>query len=212
MWYWGSVKSIRWIENQTSRDDQHVRQLVTYVPHVVLCSYMCVFSVNEVLIWVIIVFVRSVSCFMKFEGQTSKNVHDVRKVCLKTTLCFLARFVKFYGFVFMKLIWEVLNSYTNISSCKCLGKSPQEPSNGPWERTLPRAKGCQDQPQLTEANDGSLAIQSPVDGIRSSRLSLGRSRSLLTVLVPNNGQTRRSVCGQTVRLWPSRLGGYLGVF
>ena len=36
---------------------------------------------------------------MKFGGQTSKNVHDVRKVCLETTLCVLACFVEFYVFV-----------------------------------------------------------------------------------------------------------------
>ena len=36
---------------------------------------------------------------MQFEGQTSKNVHDVRKVCLETTLCVYACFVKFYVFV-----------------------------------------------------------------------------------------------------------------
>ena len=36
---------------------------------------------------------------MKFGGQTSKNVHDVQKVCLETTLCVYACFVKFYVFV-----------------------------------------------------------------------------------------------------------------
>ena len=33
---------------------------------------------------------------MKFGGQTSKNVHDVRQVFLETTLCAFASFVEFY--------------------------------------------------------------------------------------------------------------------
>ena len=36
---------------------------------------------------------------MNFGGQTSKNVHDVLKVCLEMTLCVLACFVEFYVFV-----------------------------------------------------------------------------------------------------------------
>ena len=43
-------------------------------------------------------FIGSVSSFMKFGGQTSKNVHDVQKVCLETTLCVYACFFKFYVF------------------------------------------------------------------------------------------------------------------
>ena len=39
------------------------------------------------------------SCFVKFGGQTSKNIHGVRKFCLETTLCVYACFVKFYVFV-----------------------------------------------------------------------------------------------------------------
>ena len=45
-------------------------------------------------------FLFCVLSFMKFEGQTSKNVHDVRKVCREMTLCVLVSFVKFYVFVF----------------------------------------------------------------------------------------------------------------
>ena len=50
---------------------------------------------------------------MKFGGQTSKNVHDVWKVCLKMTLGLLACFVKFYIFILddinvggLKLVYE----------------------------------------------------------------------------------------------------------
>ena len=35
-----------------------------------------------------------------FGGQTLKNVHDVRNVCLETTLCVYVCFVEFYVFVF----------------------------------------------------------------------------------------------------------------
>ena len=49
------------------------------------------------------VFIDSVSSFVKFGGQTSKNVHDVRKVCLEKTLCVLACFIEFYVFVSEKI-------------------------------------------------------------------------------------------------------------
>ena len=37
--------------------------------------------------------------FVVFGGQTSKNVHEVRKVSFKTTLCVYACFVGLYQFV-----------------------------------------------------------------------------------------------------------------
>ena len=39
------------------------------------------------------------SIFVEFGGQSSKNVHDVRKVYLEMTLCVLACFIKVYMFV-----------------------------------------------------------------------------------------------------------------
>ena len=36
---------------------------------------------------------------LKFHEVWRSNVHDVRKVCLETTLCALVRFVEFYVFV-----------------------------------------------------------------------------------------------------------------
>ena len=61
------------------------------------------------------VFIRSVSSFVKFGGKMSKNVHDVRKVRLETTFCVYACFVKFYVFVLdeihvrhSKLVYEYL--------------------------------------------------------------------------------------------------------
>ena len=44
-------------------------------------------------------FIGSVSSLVKFGGQTSKNVRDVRKVCLEMTLCVLSCFFEFYMFV-----------------------------------------------------------------------------------------------------------------
>ena len=49
------------------------------------------------------VFIGSMSSFMKFGGQTCKNVHDVWKNCLETTLCVYACFVKFYVFALDKI-------------------------------------------------------------------------------------------------------------
>ena len=46
----------------------------------------------------IIVHIGSRSSFVKFGGQTSKNVHDVRNACLKMTLCDYVCFVEFYEF------------------------------------------------------------------------------------------------------------------
>ena len=52
---------------------------------------------------------------MNFGGQTSKNVHDIRKVCLETTLCFKAYFIEFYVFVLgeihvrdAKLVYQIV--------------------------------------------------------------------------------------------------------
>ena len=38
--------------------------------------------------------------FVKFGGQTLKNIHDVRKMCLEIRLCVSACFIEFYGFIF----------------------------------------------------------------------------------------------------------------
>ena len=43
-------------------------------------------------------YIGSVSCFVKFEGKTSKNVDDIIRVCHETTLCFYVCFVEFYLF------------------------------------------------------------------------------------------------------------------
>ena len=33
---------------------------------------------------------------IKIVDQTSKNIHDIRKICLETTLCILACFIQCY--------------------------------------------------------------------------------------------------------------------
>ena len=45
-------------------------------------------------------YIGSVLSFMKIGGQTPKNVHDVRKVCLEMSLCILECFIDFFVFVF----------------------------------------------------------------------------------------------------------------
>lgn len=45
------------------------------------------------------VFIASVSSFVNFGGQKSKNVHDFQKTCPEMTLCVYACFVEFYVFV-----------------------------------------------------------------------------------------------------------------
>ena len=47
----------------------------------------------------LLVFIGSVSNFVKFGGQTSKKVHDVQKVCIELNLCVNACFVEFCVFV-----------------------------------------------------------------------------------------------------------------
>ena len=47
-------------------------------------------------------YIGSVLCFVKFRGQTSNNVHDVRMVCFEMTLCVYVCFVEFYVFVLDK--------------------------------------------------------------------------------------------------------------
>ena len=42
------------------------------------------------------------SCFVEFGDQTSKNVHDIRKMCLETTLCVSTCFVEVYVLVLGK--------------------------------------------------------------------------------------------------------------
>ena len=48
-------------------------------------------------------YIGSVLSFVKFGGQTSNNVHGVRKVCLETTMSVYACFVEFYVFVLDKI-------------------------------------------------------------------------------------------------------------
>ena len=49
------------------------------------------------------VYIGSVSSFVKFEGRTAKNVHDIRKVLHETTLCVFSSFVKFYVLILYEI-------------------------------------------------------------------------------------------------------------
>ena len=41
----------------------------------------------------------SASCFVKFGGQMSRNVHDIWKVCFETTFYVYACFIEIYVFI-----------------------------------------------------------------------------------------------------------------
>ena len=82
------------------------------------------------------VYIVSMSCFVKFGGQTSNNVQYVRKVYLEINLCVNASFVYFYIFFFdeidvvgPKLVYEhvcVRNVRENITmdNLRVLYKGP----------------------------------------------------------------------------------------
>ena len=60
-------------------------------------------------------YIGCVSSFLKFGGQTFKNVHDVLKVCFEMTSCVLESFVEFYAFVLDEIYMECLKLiYENI--------------------------------------------------------------------------------------------------
>ena len=48
-------------------------------------------------------YIGSVSSFIEFGGETSKNVHDVQKCCLERTFFIYARFVEFYVFILVEI-------------------------------------------------------------------------------------------------------------
>ena len=52
---------------------------------------------------------------MRFGGQTSKHVHDVRKVCLEVTLCVIECFIECYLFVYDEIdVRGIKIVYTHI--------------------------------------------------------------------------------------------------
>ena len=59
-------------------------------------NFVNVYQVNFKFKIVILMFLGS---GVKFGGQTSKNVYDVRKVCLRECLCILVCLCEFYVFV-----------------------------------------------------------------------------------------------------------------
>ena len=49
------------------------------------------------------VFIESVSSFLKFAGQTSNKGHNVQKICLETIVFVYAYFIKFYKYFFYEI-------------------------------------------------------------------------------------------------------------
>ena len=102
------------------------------------------------------------SQFVKFWGQTSKNIQDVWKMCLEMTLCVYTCFVMFYVFVLdeihvrgSKLIYDhvwIGKVPTNIPK-----DQPRFHEEGPktWSQDYLR------QPQTTEASMARGPIEDP---------------------------------------------------
>ena len=98
--------------------------------------FMGVSWVFKVIIWVIMIYIGSVSIFVEFGGQMSKNVHDVWKCFLEMTLCVSACFVEFYVFVIDEINLRGYKLvYYHVFYWKRLGKHPQGQSKGPRGRT-----------------------------------------------------------------------------
>ena len=135
---------------------------------------------------------------MKFRGQTSKNVHDIRKVCLQTTLCVLACFVKFYMFFWTKLMWQVLNSYIYIFGLEMSGR------NSPWTIQVSLRKDPSCEPRLPRPGPNRLRkmmAHGPVDtssmGVMVQDLPQGDQSQKLKSL----NQTTRCQDGPFLEKW-----------
>ena len=76
-------------------------------------------------------YIDSVSSFLKFGGQTSKNVHGVRKVCLETSLRVYVCFVEFCVFVLDETHVVGSYSYASIFGLKRAGTTPHRTHKGP---------------------------------------------------------------------------------
>ena len=82
---------------------------------------------------------------MKFGGQTSKKVDDVRKIILETTLCVLACFIKLYVFVLDKIdMGGTKIVYDHIRYGNVCGKTPRTiqgslRKDSCWWSNLPKA-------------------------------------------------------------------------
>ena len=69
---------------------------------------------------------------MKFGGQTSKNVHDDRNVCLEMSLCVLECFIEFYVFVLGEMdVRGPKRVYEHIRVVNVREKLPKDQPRGP---------------------------------------------------------------------------------
>ena len=64
--------------------------------------HVMVSSVDLNLFWVNLVLLVSLWSFFKFWVQSRKNIHDIRKVCLRMYLCVLMCLDEFFIFVFVE--------------------------------------------------------------------------------------------------------------
>ena len=116
-------------------------------------------------------FIGIVSFIVEFGGQTSKNVLDIRKMCLEMTLCVQAYFVKFYVFVFYE---------THRRSC--LAKNIQGPTKVPWGRTHVCGQNCPKTVHLLREIDIQSPGWHPVGCGRRWNLRLGSQASIFKTL------------------------------
>ena len=108
------------------------------------------------------VYIGSVSSFVKFGGETSKNVHDVWKVFFEMTFCVVACFIAFYVFVLdkihvrgPKLVYKhvlVGNIWENISKDHLMVIE-----EGPFSMS----QDCPRKPKLRRQSAPSRSVDSP---------------------------------------------------
>lgn len=143
--------------------------------HVLLCDSL---GYRE-LKWVIIVLIWCVSCFAMIGGLTSKNINDVWKVCLGSTLlvyvCFVEVCIYFLDETYVirpKLVCK------NMWVANVRVRLHVEPTRGPTRRTLTwsstllgRAKRWPKRRQIDQvkARRWVASTEPEIGGLRSSR-------------------------------------------
>ena len=75
--------------NWKSNVKRRLRRSRNKSPICLICGYMILCVINDEIrsLNQLLVYIVSVSSFVKLGGQTSKDVHDIRMMCLEMTLC-----------------------------------------------------------------------------------------------------------------------------
>ena len=81
------AKSLGALEVKCQGTTKTLDDYVTYVPHIWFYVFMCNSGGYKVIKWVTMMYIVSVSSFVKFGRETSKNVHDIRKFFLEMIYC-----------------------------------------------------------------------------------------------------------------------------